>query len=58
MEIGQYKSKIKKICLKNGTQWTPKKINIFIGANNCGKTQLLKDILHYITRQFIMLHEI
>lgn len=51
MGNNQYKFKIEKICLKNEIQLSPKKVNIFIGANNCGKTQLLKDILNYITRQ-------
>ena len=43
--------KVQKINLKDGRDLTPKKINIFIGANNCGKTQLLKDILSYITKK-------
>lgn len=44
-----YEYKINKINLKNGISIAPKRINIFVGANNCGKTQLLKDILTYVT---------
>lgn len=43
-----YKYKIKEIKLKKGKPITPRKINVFVGANNCGKTQLLKDMLAYI----------
>ena len=46
-----YKFEIQKINLKNTQSFIPKKINIFIGANNCGKTQVLKDILSYITKK-------
>ena len=35
--------------MKNGESFTPGIINVFVGANNCGKTQLLKDMLSYIT---------
>ena len=35
--------------MKNGEPFTPGRINVFVGANNCGKTQLLKDMLSYIT---------
>lgn len=44
-----YRYRIEKINLKDGTSIEPGKINVFVGANNCGKTQLLKDILAYIT---------
>jgi len=44
-----YNYRINKIILKDGTTIEPGRINIFVGANNCGKTQLLKDILAYIT---------
>lgn len=39
---------INSIYLKNGEPFTPGRINVFVGANNCGKTQLLKDMLGYI----------
>ena len=42
-----YRYRIEKINLKDGTSIEPGKINVFVGANNCGKTQLLKDILAY-----------
>lgn len=35
--------------MKHGVPFEPGRINVFIGANNCGKTQLLKDMLSYIT---------
>ena len=44
-----YEYKINKINFKNGVSFVPKKINVFVGANNCGKTQLLKDVLNYIS---------
>lgn len=44
-----YKYKISKVHLNNGNTFIPGRINVFVGANNCGKTQLLKDILAYIT---------
>lgn len=43
-----YKYRINEIKLKKGEPFTPGKINVFVGANNCGKTQLLKDMLAYI----------
>ena len=43
-----YKYKIKEVKLKKGASFTPGKINVFVGANNCGKTQLLRDMLAYI----------
>lgn len=49
MEQGQYKYSINKVHLKNGEPFKPGRINVFVGANNCGKTQLLKDMLAYIT---------
>ncbi len=49
MDKTDYKYRIDKICFKNNSSFEPKRINVFIGANNCGKTQLLKDILAYIT---------
>lgn len=44
-----YSYRINKINLKDGTSVEPGRINVFVGANNCGKTQLLKDMLAYIT---------
>lgn len=44
-----YKYRINSIKLKNGEPFSPGRINVFVGANNCGKTQLLKDMLGYIT---------
>ena len=48
MEINTYQYKIEELCLLNGNTISPGKVNVFVGANNCGKTQLLKDILHYV----------
>ncbi len=39
-----YNFKIKEILTNNGTKINPKKINVIIGPNNCGKSQFLKDI--------------
>lgn len=39
-----YNFKIKQIVTNDGTKITPKKINVIIGPNNCGKSQFLKDI--------------
>ena len=33
------------LSLKDGTPVEAGRINVFVGANNCGKTQLLKDML-------------
>lgn len=44
-----YRYKINKINLKDGTSIQPGRVNVFVGPNNCGKTQLLKDMLAYIT---------
>ena len=49
MENTAYKYRINSIKLKNGEPFPPGRINVFVGANNCGKTQLLKDMLGYIT---------
>ncbi|MCD8231198.1 MAG: AAA family ATPase [Clostridiales bacterium] len=49
MDKATYTYKINKIQLKNGESFTPGRINVFVGANNCGKTQLLKDMLAFIT---------
>ena len=43
-----YNYRINEINLKNGANFQPGRVNVFVGANNCGKTQLLKDILAYI----------
>ena len=45
----KYTYHINSMQLKNGTPFVPGRINVFVGANNCGKTQLLKDMLSYIT---------
>lgn len=44
-----YKYRINSIKLKNREPFSAGRINVFVGANNCGKTQLLKDMLGYIT---------
>ena len=49
MNNHDYKYKISKVHLNNGNTFIPGRINVFVAANNCGKTQLLKDILAYIT---------
>lgn len=61
MDGCNYKYKIEKICLTQGDPITPGKINVFVGANNCGKTQLLKDMLAYITgndEELVLLKEL
>ena len=45
----KYNFKIKSINFKTENNFVPSKINVFVGANNCGKTQLLKDILSDLT---------
>ena len=49
MDEATYMYRINSICLKKGEPFTPGRINVFVGANNCGKTLLLKDMLGYIT---------
>lgn len=49
MDIEAYIYRINSIHLKNQEPFAPGRINVFVGANNCGKTQLLKDMLSYIT---------
>lgn len=44
-----YKYKIERIKLKTGIEIVPGRINVFVGANNCGKTQFLKDMLSILT---------
>ncbi len=44
-----FKYQINSVRLKSGDPFSPGRINVFVGANNCGKTQLLKDMLAYIT---------
>ncbi len=44
-----FQYQINNIQLKNNSSIIPGKINVFVGANNCGKTQLLKDMIAYIT---------
>ena len=44
-----YRYKIERISFMNDSEFVPGKINVFVGANNCGKTQLLKDIRAFIT---------
>lgn len=45
----RYRYKIEEIQLKNKKEFKPGRINIFVGANNCGKTQLLEEIFAFIT---------
>lgn len=49
MDEATYIYGINSIYLKKGEPFTPGRINVFVDANNCGKTQLLKDMLGYIT---------
>lgn len=44
-----YKYRIESVKFKDRTIVSTGKINVFVGANNCGKTQVLKDMLSYIT---------
>ena len=44
MDEATYIYRINSVCLKKGEPFTPGRINVFVGANNCGKTQLLKDM--------------
>ena len=44
-----YKYRVNSIRLKGSSPFSLGRINVFVGANNCGKTQLLKDMLGYIT---------
>ncbi len=56
-----YQYNITNIQFKNTFSMKPNQINVFVGANNCGKTQLLKDMLSYITGQkndFILLDKL
>ena len=48
MDKSTFTYKINSINPKNSTPIVPGKINVFVGANNCGKTQVLKDILSFI----------
>lgn len=49
MDGETYRYKLNSVQLKSGSPFVPGRINVFVGANNCGKTQLLKDMLAYIT---------
>lgn len=49
MDEATYMYRINSVRLKKGEPFAPGRINVFVGANNCGKTQLLKDMLGYIT---------
>lgn len=49
MDKPNYRYTISEVHLNNGDSFIPGRINVFVGANNCGKTQLLKDMLAYIT---------
>lgn len=44
-----YSYSIRSMKLKRGTYYKAGRINLLVGANNCGKTQLLNDILSYMT---------
>ena len=48
MESSVYKYRINTLKFKDAKTIIPGKINVFVGANNCGKTQALKDILSNI----------
>lgn len=45
-----YNFKIKKIITNDKSEIEPKKINVIIGPNNCGKSRFLKDIRNYLLR--------
>lgn len=47
--LGKYIFKVDTINLKNKKDFKPGRINVFVGANNCGKTQLLEEIFAFIT---------
>lgn len=47
--MSNYLYHIDNIKIKNNPPINASNINVFVGANNCGKTQLLKDMLSYIT---------
>ncbi len=49
MEQTNFRYTISQVDMKHGVPFEPGRINVFVGANNCGKTQLLKDMLSYIT---------
>lgn len=49
MEQINFRYAINAVRMKYGEPFVPGRINVFVGANNCGKTQLLKDMLSYIT---------
>ena len=49
MDETGYIYRINSVSLKNGDSFVPGRINVFVGANNCGKTRILKDMLEYIT---------
>lgn len=42
-----YNFKITEILFKSGDKIRPGRINVFVGANNCGKTRLLKEIFEF-----------
>ena len=42
-----YLFRVNKLITNDGTEIVPKKINIIVGANNCGKSRFLKDIRNY-----------
>lgn len=42
--MDDYQFEINAISFKNGEKYSPRKINIVIGANNSGKSQFLKEI--------------
>lgn len=46
-KANSYKFKITKVLFKSGDQIQPGRINVFVGANNCGKTSLLKEIFEF-----------
>lgn len=48
MNETNYQFKVNEIEFKDGTLYKPTRINVLVGANNCGKTQTLKDIMNYI----------
>ena len=61
MNKSNYIYKINSVKTRSNESFSPGKINVFVGANNCGKTQMLKDILTYITgskAQTVVLEEL
>lgn len=56
-----YRFKINTITTNNGFSFNPSRLNILIGANNCGKTLFLREIHNHIIeskKQCFMVHDV